>query len=114
MKAGQQMISMVTTVQVAPGHDDTFEDAWQSIREELRRHPGFRGASLLRDSSRPNHYVVLTGWDGHDQLAAAMRELTWLQRDLTADWTAGPFHVYDQVVDSVGDIADPGGTRNPM
>jgi heme-degrading monooxygenase HmoA len=105
---------MVTTVQVAPGHEDTFEDAWQSIREELGQHAGFRGASLLRDSSRPNHYVVLTGWDGHDQLADAMRELTWLHRDLTTEWTAGPFHVYDQVVDSVGDTAEAGGTRASM
>jgi heme-degrading monooxygenase HmoA len=108
------LIRVVTAVEVASGHEDAWEDAWRTLRETRRQYPGFRGASLLRDSSQPAHYLVLSEWDGHDQLAEMMRELSWSNRDLTTDWTAGPTRVYDEVVDSVGDITDAGGTRNPM
>jgi antibiotic biosynthesis monooxygenase (ABM) superfamily enzyme len=108
------MIRMVTTVEVAHGHEDEWEDAWRTLREARRQYPGFQGASILRDSSQPTHYLVLSEWDGHDQLAAAMRGLSWLNRDLTTPWTAGPTRVYDEVVDNVGEITDAGGTRNPM
>jgi antibiotic biosynthesis monooxygenase (ABM) superfamily enzyme len=107
------MIRMVTAVQVASGHEDALEAAWRTLREARRQYPGFRGASLLRDSSAPDHYLVLSEWDGHDELASAMRELSWLNRELTTDWTAGPTRVYDEVVDSVGDATDAGGTPNP-
>jgi heme-degrading monooxygenase HmoA len=87
---------------------------WRRLREAGRQYSGFRGASLLRDSSQPTHYLVLSEWDDHDQLARAMRELSWLNRDLTTTWTAGPTHVYDEVVDRVEPTTDTGGTRNPL
>ena len=108
------MIRMVTAVEVVPGREDEWEDEWRNLRAAGRQYPGFRGASLLRDSSQPTHYLVLSEWDGHDQLAKAMRELSWLKRNLTTDWTAEATRVYDEVVDSVGDATDAGATRNPM
>lgn len=56
-------------------HEDEWEDAWRTLREARRQYPGFRGASLLRDSSQPTHYLVLSEWDGHDQLAEARTKL---------------------------------------
>ncbi len=100
------MIRMVTAVEVAPGHEDAWEDAWRTLREARRQYPGFHGASLLRDSSRPSRYLVLSEWDGHDQLAVAMRDLGWLNRDLTTAWTSEPICVYDEVVDSVDATSD--------
>jgi antibiotic biosynthesis monooxygenase (ABM) superfamily enzyme len=112
------MIRRVTAVEVASGHEDAWEGAWRALREARRQYPGFRGASLLRDSSQPTHYLVLTDWDGHDQLAAAMRGLGWLDRDLTTYWTSGPTRVYDEVVDSMGDTTDDttdtASARDPM
>lgn len=107
------MIRMVTTVEVASGHEAAWEKAWRTLREARRQYPGFRGASLLRDSSQPTHFLVLSEWEGHDQLAEAMRGLGWLNRDLTTDWTAGPTRVYDEIVDSVGEITDEGDRRKP-
>ena len=101
-------------MEVAPRREDAWENEWRRLREAGRQYPGFRGASLLRDSSQPTHYLVLSEWDGHAQLARAMRELGWLNRDRTTDWTAGPTRVYDEVVDSVGDTTDTTGTRDPM
>jgi antibiotic biosynthesis monooxygenase (ABM) superfamily enzyme len=103
------MIRMVVAVEVAPGHEAEWEDAWRSLREARRQYAGFRGASLLRDSSHPAHYLVLSEWEGHEQLAEAMRGLSWLNRDLMTAWTAGPTRIYDEVVDSVGDSIDAGG-----
>jgi antibiotic biosynthesis monooxygenase (ABM) superfamily enzyme len=105
---------MVTAVEVASGREAAWEVAWRTLREARRRCPGFCGASLLRDSSQPTHYLVLSEWDGHEQLAAAMRGLGWLDRELRTDWTAGPTRVYDEIVDSVGDTVNAGDARNPM
>jgi heme-degrading monooxygenase HmoA len=107
-KERQRTIRMVTAVEVAPGHEDALEDAWRTLREARRQYSGFRGASLLRDSSQATHYLVLSEWDGHDQLAEAMRGLNWLNRDLSTNWMAGPTQVYDEIVDSMD------GTGNPM
>ncbi len=101
------MIRMVTAVEVAPGREDAWEDAWRTLRDVRRHYPGFHGASLLRDSSRPSRYLVLSEWDGHPQLAVAMRDLGWLNRDLTTAWTSEPTRVYDEVVDSVEGALEP-------
>jgi len=106
MKEGQQMIRTVTAVDVAPGHEDAWEEAWRALREARGRYPGFRGARLLRDSTRPMQYLVLSEWTEHAQLAEAMRGLGWLNRDQMAAWTAGPTRVYDEVVDAVGDVTE--------
>jgi len=100
------MIRMVTAVEVVPGHEGAWEEAWRTLREARSRYPGFRGASLLRDSTRPMQYLVLSEWTEHAQLAEAMRGLGWLNRDQMAAWTAGPTRVYDEVVDAVGDVTE--------
>ncbi len=103
------MIRMVTAVEVALGHEGAWEEAWRTLREARSRYPGFRGASLLRDSTRPTQYLVLSEWAEHAQLAEAMRGLGWLDRDQRVPWAVGPTRVYDEVVESVGDPTDRGG-----
>ena len=49
--------------------------AW-FLREARSQYPGFRGVSLLRDSQQPTRYLSLTEWDGHDDLARALRWMT--------------------------------------
>ena len=105
-KVGQQMITIVTAVEVAPGHENDWEQEWQTLREAGRQYPGFRSATLLRDTSQPTQYLIVSEWDGHGQAAEAMRELSWLKRGLTAPWAAGPTRVYDEVMDSVGDMME--------
>ncbi len=100
------MIRMVTVVEVAPGHEGAWEEAWRALREARSRYPGFRGASLLRDSTRPTQYLVLSEWAEHAQLAEAMRGLGWLDRDQMAPWAVEPTRVYDEIVESVGDTTE--------
>jgi antibiotic biosynthesis monooxygenase (ABM) superfamily enzyme len=103
------MIRMVTAVEVAPGHEAAWEEAWRTLRDARSRYPGFRGASLLRDSTRPTQYLVLSEWAEHAQLAEAMRGLGWLDRDQMAPWAVEPTRVYDEIVESVGDTPETGG-----
>ena len=100
------MIRIVIAVDVVPGHEAEWEGQWRMLREMRSHFPGFRGASLLRDSKEPTRYLSLTEWDGHDELARAMRRMTWLNRDTTLPWMQGAIRVYDEVVDSVGETAD--------
>jgi len=100
------MIRMVTAVEVAPGHEGAWEEAWRTLRDARSRYPGFRGASLLRDSTRPTQYLVLSEWAEHAQLAEAMRGLGWLDRDQMAPWAVEPTRVYDEIVESVGDTTE--------
>jgi heme-degrading monooxygenase HmoA len=52
------MIRMLTAVAVAPGHEKAWEEEWRRLGAMLRQYPGFRGATLLRDSTQPHHYLV--------------------------------------------------------
>jgi antibiotic biosynthesis monooxygenase (ABM) superfamily enzyme len=103
------MIRIVIAVDVVPGHEAAWEEQWRRLREARSQLPGFRGASLLRDSQAPTRYLSLTEWDGHDHLARAMRRMTWLNRHTTLPWTQGPIRVYDEVVDRVGETPDNAG-----
>ena len=105
------MIRLVIAVDVAPGHEAEWEEQWRMLREVRSHFPGFRGASLLRDSEEQTRYLSLSEWDGHDELARAMRWMTWLRRDSALPWTQGPIRVYDEVGDSVGEILDREGPR---
>jgi len=49
---------------------------------------------------------VVSEWADHAQLAEAMRGLGWLKRDHMEAWTAEPTHVYDEVVDAVGNTTE--------
>jgi len=102
------MVELAISVEVAPGHEVEWEDEWRALALSLPQFPGFRTATLLRDSEASSHYVVLHEWDGHDLLAQAMRRLLWLGRDTTLPWTAGPIHVFDEVVEVVGHGAGSG------
>ncbi len=105
------MIRMVTAVEVAAGQEDAWEQAWWTLREARSQYPGFRGASLLRDSTQPTQYLVLSEWEEHAQLADAMRALSWLDRNQMTPWTEEPTRVYDELVEHVGEAADEDGGR---
>jgi antibiotic biosynthesis monooxygenase (ABM) superfamily enzyme len=105
------MIRIVIAVDVVPGHEAEWEEQWRMLREVRSHFPGFRGASLLRDSEEPTRYLSLSEWDAHDELARAMRWMTWLSRGRTLPWTQGPLRVYDEVGDSVGETPDGEGSH---
>src|SRR5947209_3158988 len=58
-KENQHMIRIVIAVDVVPGHEAEWEEQWRMLREMRGHFPGFRGASLLRDSKEPTRYLSL-------------------------------------------------------
>ena len=96
------MVTMVTSVAVQPGREEEWEAVWRQLRALQAQHPGFQGATLLRDTAQPGHYAVLSEWDSRDQFDQFRRTsgVDWLNRGL-ALWTAAPTLVYDEVVDVV-------------
>lgn len=109
------MIRMVIDAEVVSRHEDVWEDTWRTFLEKRREYPGFRWASILRDSEQPTHYLVLSDWDGHDQLGTAMRAggLAWMNQGATPAWTMEAPRIYDEIAGSVGDITDADGTQRP-
>ena len=96
------MVTMVTTVAVQPGREEEWEAVWQQFRALQAQHPGFRKATLLRDTAQPGHYAVLSAWDSRAQYDHFRRTagVDWVNRGLEL-WTAAPTLVYDEVVDVV-------------
>ncbi len=58
------MIRMVTAVEVTIGQEDAWKQAWWTLREARSQYPGLRGVSLLRDSTQPTQYLVLSQREG--------------------------------------------------
>jgi antibiotic biosynthesis monooxygenase (ABM) superfamily enzyme len=83
-KESHHIIRIVIAVDVVPGHEAEWEEQWRMLREVWSHFPGFRGASLLRDSKEPTRYLSLTEWDGHDDLATSSHVMSIL--------AAGPPH----------------------
>jgi quinol monooxygenase YgiN len=94
------MIMMVTAIELVPWHTGALEDLKQFIQAGQRTQAGLRRATLLRDSAHPAHYLIVSEWAGHDELAAAMRAgAIWFHRGWTSEWLAGAPRVYDEIVE---------------
>jgi quinol monooxygenase YgiN len=94
------MIMTVPTIELVPGHTGALEDLRQLIQVGQGTQAGLRRVTLLRDSAHPTHYLIVSEWAGHDELAAAMRAgAIWLHRGWTSEWLAGAPRVYDEIVD---------------
>ncbi len=65
-----------------------------------------RACCATARGTRPTHYLVLSEWAKHAQLAEVMRGLGWLDRDQLVAWAAEPTRVYDEIVESVGDTTE--------
>jgi heme-degrading monooxygenase HmoA len=96
------MVMIVTMVAVAPGPEEEWEAAWRQLRAVPTAYPGFRRMTLLRDSTRPGHYVVQSEWESRFGFEQFLRisGVEWLNRGVEL-WTTAPTLVYDEVVDVV-------------
>jgi heme-degrading monooxygenase HmoA len=98
----RDMVMIVTMVAVAPGREEEWEAVWHQFRTAPAGYPGFRRMTLLRDSTRPGHYIVQSEWDSRFGFEQFLRisGVEWLNRG-PGLWTAAPPLVYDEVVDVV-------------
>ncbi|HEU5007921.1 MAG TPA: antibiotic biosynthesis monooxygenase family protein [Jatrophihabitantaceae bacterium] len=89
------MVIEVADIQVAPGSEDAFTDAYRGVREVLVSTPGCRSARMARCIESPSRFVLLVEWDSveaHEQnFRASDRFATW--RAAIGPFFAAPPHV---------------------
>ena len=91
------MVTMLTTVLVAPERAAEWEQVWNRTQDYARRQAGFHSMRLLRDTTQPGHYLVLSEWESTKDFNCFVRTsgLYWLNRALEL-WQALPSVVYEE------------------
>ncbi len=51
-----------------PEHEKAFVRLFDSVSDRIRRHPGCRHLTLLRDVEQPGHFTTFSVWDSVDHL----------------------------------------------
>ena len=89
------MVIEVADIQVPPGSEDAFADAYRGVRDVLVSTPGCRSARMTRCIESPSRFVLLVEWDSveaHEQnFRASDRFATW--RAAIGPFFAGPPNV---------------------
>ena len=67
------MIRTILTMQVRPGAEPEFEQAWLSAADGISRYPGNRGQSMMRDADEPGRYFITGDWQDADALREFQR-----------------------------------------
>ncbi|NUT47737.1 MAG: antibiotic biosynthesis monooxygenase [Saccharothrix sp.] len=84
------MILEVATLDVRPGQEADFEQAFQEARGIVARSPGFLSLDLRRSVERPSRYLLLIGWERLEDHTVGFR-----QGPLYPRWKALLHHFYD-------------------
>jgi heme-degrading monooxygenase HmoA len=87
---GDTMITEHALLPVRHGSEESFEAAFAAALPLIAATPGFRGASLSRCLERPNHYLLLVGWDTLDDHTVGFRG-----SPRYTEWSELLHHFYD-------------------
>jgi heme-degrading monooxygenase HmoA len=75
------MVLEVANINVTPGSEDAFVDAFQGVREVLTSTPGCRSARMTRGVESASRFVLLVEWDSvaahEDNFRATDRFTAW-------------------------------------
>ena len=88
------MVLEVALIDIAPGAEQAFADAYQQARELLTTSPGCRSIRMTQGVETPTRFVLLVEWDSvdaHEQFRASTRFADW--RGLIGPHFANPPHV---------------------
>jgi heme-degrading monooxygenase HmoA len=89
------MVIEVADIQVTPGSEDAFADAYRGVRDVLVSTPGCRSARMTRCIESPSRFVLLVEWDSveaHEQnFRGSERFATW--RGAIGEYFAKPPYV---------------------
>lgn len=77
------MIMEVAYMDILPGHEEGFEEAFAQAKDVVARAPGFRVIHLHRGVERPGTYLVAIGWDTVEDHMEGFRN-----SDLFTQWRA--------------------------
>ncbi|HZY76172.1 MAG TPA: antibiotic biosynthesis monooxygenase family protein [Jatrophihabitantaceae bacterium] len=95
------MVIEVADIQVSPGAEDAFTDAYRGVRDVLVSTPGCRSARMTRCIESPSRFVLLVEWD-----SVEAHEQNFRASDRFAKWRAaiGPFFAAAPHVEHVQEI----------
>lgn len=88
------MVLEVALIDVTPGQEDAFTEAYGKARQLVADTPGFRTIRMTRGVETPTRFVLLVEWDdvaAHEVFRASDRFPQW--RAHIGPHFAGPPHV---------------------
>ena len=57
------MVTEIAVLEITPGSEDAFADAYRQVRHEVTGTPGFRSMRMTRGIESPSRFVLLVEWD---------------------------------------------------
>jgi heme-degrading monooxygenase HmoA len=95
------MVLEVAVIEVVPGAEQDFGNAYRGIREVLTSTPGCRSARMTQGIESPSRFVLLVEWDSVES-----HEQEFRGSDRFARWRAaiGPFFAAPPDVQHVEEI----------
>ena len=95
------MVIEVADIQVSPGAEGAFTDAYRGVRDVLVSTPGCRSARMTRCIESPSRFVLLVEWD-----SVEAHEQNFRASDRFGKWRAaiGPFFAAPPHVEHVQEI----------
>jgi quinol monooxygenase YgiN len=64
------MVLEIADIQITPGNEEAFIDAYHEVRDALVTTPGCRSARMTRSIESPHRFVLIVEWDSvaaHEQ-----------------------------------------------
>jgi heme-degrading monooxygenase HmoA len=95
------MVLEVADIEVRPGTEDEFLNAYRGVRAVLAGTPGCRSVRMTRGIESPSRFVLLVEWD-----SVAAHEENFRGSDRFATWRGaiGPFFAGPPRVEHVSDV----------
>ena len=95
------MVIEVADIQVSPGSEEAFADAFRGVRDVLAGTPGCRSVRMTRGIESPSRFVLLVEWD-----SVQAHEENFRATDRFGTWRAaiGPFFAVPPNVEHVAEI----------
>ncbi|MGH9686990.1 MAG: antibiotic biosynthesis monooxygenase family protein [Candidatus Acidiferrales bacterium] len=84
------MILEVAILNVRPGQEAAFEDAFRDARGLIEASPGFGGLEVRRCVETSNRYILLVGWRAIEDHTVRFRQSADYQ-----EWRKRLHHFYD-------------------
>jgi heme-degrading monooxygenase HmoA len=97
------MVLEVANIDVQPGREDAFVNAYRSVRDVVVGTPGCRSVRMTRGIESPSRFVLLVEWD-----AVEAHEQNFRGTDRFTTWRAaiGPFFANPPQVEHFSDVDD--------
>lgn len=95
------MVLEIGLIQVTPGREDDFADAYRQARPILASTPGCRSVRMTRGIESPSRFVLLVEWD-----SVADHEVSFRQTDRFVRWREliGPYFAEPPAVEHALDV----------